>query len=134
MTFFCKSSRMDEKEPLQEHISVWENPWCNIYYFLLIEFLRISYTGLHLCPFLSDVNQVFKDECSLWINCTFAAFFVTAFFHSLLLKASGSMNDFLEFLLEYLSRKKIKANDEKHKIKAFLNCQLGGSFSKLFIH
>ena len=61
-------------------------------------------------------------------------FFVTAFYHCLLLKASGSMNDFLEFLLEYLSRKKIKANDEKHKIKAFLNCQLGGSFSKLVIH
>ena len=61
-------------------------------------------------------------------------FFVTAFCHSLLLKASGSMNDFLEFLLEHLSRKKIKANDEKHKIKAFLDCQLGSNFSKLVIH
>ena len=58
-------------------------------------------------------------------------FFVTAFCHCLLLKASGSMNDFLEFLLEYLSRKKIKANDEKHKIKAFLDCQLGTAFQNL---
>ena len=32
------------------------------------------------------------------------------------------------------SEKKIKANNEKQKIKAFLDCQLGTSFSKLVIH
>ena len=51
LTFFSERSRMDGKEPLQEHISVWENLLYNIY-FLLIKFSRISYKGIHLCPFL----------------------------------------------------------------------------------
>ena len=34
-------------------------------YIFLIKFSRISYTVLHLRPFLSDVNQIFKDKCSI---------------------------------------------------------------------
>ena len=37
-------------------------------YIFLIKFSRISYTVLHLRPFLSDVNQIFKDKCSIWMN------------------------------------------------------------------
>ena len=51
LTFFWERSRMDGKEPLQEHIYIWENLLYKIYSFL-IKFLRISYTDLHLCSFL----------------------------------------------------------------------------------
>ena len=58
-SFFWKRSRMDGKEPLQEHISVWEKLLCNIY-FLLSKFSRISYTGLHLCSLLFFCQMLIK--------------------------------------------------------------------------
>ena len=59
MTFFRERSRMDGKEPLYEHISVWENLLYNIH-FLLIKFSRISYTSLHLCSFLFFIQMLIK--------------------------------------------------------------------------
>ena len=47
------------KEPFQEYISVWENLLYNIY-FLSIKFPQISYTGLHLCPFLLFFQMLIK--------------------------------------------------------------------------
>ena len=76
-------------ETKHEDIFVWENLLCNIY-FLLIKFSRISYTGLHLCPFLSDVNQIFK--------------YSTALPHCLLLKASGSMSNFLKSVIIFFGK------------------------------
>ena len=76
-------------ETKHENIFVWENLLCDIY-FLLIKFSRISYTGLHLCPFLSDVNQIFK--CSRALQ------------HCLLLKASGLMSNFLKSVIIFLGK------------------------------
>ena len=61
-------------------------------------------------------------------------FFATALCHCLLLKVRGSMSDYFESLHDYLSREKFKANNERHKTEAFLNCELQSSFPKLVIH
>ena len=66
-SFFWEIRKMEERK--HEHISVWENLLRNIY-FLLIKFSRIIHAGFHLCLFLSDVNQIFKDKLSIWMNRT----------------------------------------------------------------
>ena len=68
-TDFFSGKEADWTERDQEHIFVRENLLCNKY-FLMIKFSQISHSVLHLCPFLSDVNQIFKDKCSIWMNCS----------------------------------------------------------------
>ena len=107
LTFFWERSKMDGKEPLQEHISVLENLLYNIH-FLLIKFPRIRHTGvIFICvvfSFLSDGNHIFKDKCSIWVNRIFAAIFsprlyVTVYWRRAFLWL---------FLRDYLSREKFK--------------------------
>ena len=43
----------------------FEKTYYVAYIFFLIKFSRISSTVLHLRPFLSDVNQIFKDKFSI---------------------------------------------------------------------
>ena len=93
LTFLWKRSRIDRKEPLQEHISVSENLLYNIY-FLLIKFSRISCTSLYLCPFLLFFQMLMKY---LKINVLYEwnqlsqHFFATDLDHCFLWKASGSI-------------------------------------------
>ena len=92
-SFFRERSRMDGKEPLQEHASVWEKLLYNIY-FLLIKFSRISYADLHLCSLLFFFQMLIKHlKTNFYMNEPHLRgnFFVTALRHCLLLKASGSM-------------------------------------------
>ena len=111
LTFLWERSRMDGKEPLQEHISVWENLLYNIY-FILIKFLRIIYTGLHLCSFLFFFQILIKY---LKINVLYewAALSRQPFCHSFtslfivkgerLLSFSGKILTFLLLLFLFIS-------------------------------
>ena len=104
-TFFWERSRMDGNEAWT--YTFWENLLCNIY-FLLVKFSRISYTGLHLRSFLSDVNQIFK--CSAALR------------HNLPLKASGSVTDFLESVTIFLERNsKLITKGTKQKLSSIAN-------------
>ena len=120
LIFFWEIRKMEERK--QEHISVWENLLRDIY-FLLIKFSRIIYAGFHLCSFFSDVNQIFKDKLSIWMNRT-----------RLFIVKGEQFYDWFFGIHDYLSREKFKANNERHKTEAFLNCELRNSFSKLVIH
>ena len=75
-----KEVEWNGKEPFQEHILVWGNLLCNIYflnkYNIFFKFSRYKLFGLDLCLFfLSDFNQIFKDKFSAWMGHTFGAIF-----------------------------------------------------------
>ena len=92
-------------ERKQEHISVWENLPCNIY-FLVIKFSRIGYTGLTCVLFFHMLIKYLR------IN----VLYEWTTLHGLLLKASGSMSDFLESVTIFLGKISYLIKDSKQKL------------------
>ena len=72
---------------------------------------RIIYTGLHLCPCFSNVNQIFKCSTSLQ--------------HCLLLKVSGSMSNFFKSVTIILgNNSKLIMKDRKQKFSRIANYEV----------
>ena len=79
--FSWKRSRMDGKEPLQEHISVWENLWYNTYFniisfYSIITAIQISVrktTFYDKSSFLKIIGDAFRTDyvCSLSSHFTY---------------------------------------------------------------